>query len=167
MEKLLLLVFIVLFVDSLIFIIVKTYNDLMRIKNELNSNYKDLNKEITYRMDLSKKYLDIVKGYLSSELNDTVVETIAVFKNRVSIVDIADSYYRINNCITDMHKEISGSFAAPEWDKAFEESYSRIEALRVVYDDNVLKMNNVIKLPGTSFIAKVFGFVKWPYFRNA
>ena len=42
-----------------------------------------------------------------------------------------------------------------------------IEALKILYDDNVLKMNNVVDMPGTSIIAKMFGFVKWPYFRNA
>ena len=168
MHKFILLIFIVLFVDSLIVLLIKTYNELIRMKNELNSNYKNLNKEITFRVDLSKKYLDIVSKYLTPGLIQQMTTLIEQYKTRVSIVDIADSYYRINNCLSDMSKVlVQNNFSAPEWDKAFNDSYSRIEALKVIYDDNVLKMNNIIKIPGTSFVAMIFGFVKWPYFRNA
>ncbi|MCR4581727.1 MAG: hypothetical protein K5666_04365, partial [Bacilli bacterium] len=106
--------------------------------------------------------------YLTSELIQQMTTLIEQYKTRVSIVDIADSYYRINNCLSDMSKVlVQNNFSAPEWDKAINDSYSRIEALKVIYDDNVLKMNNIIKIPGTSFVAMIFGFVKWPYFRNA
>ena len=168
MNKFILLVFIILFVDSMIVLLIKTYNELVRMKNKLNTNYRDLSKEITFRVDLSKKYLDIVRKFLPEELTVQMLQLIDQYRTRVSIVDIADSYYRINNCLSDISKVlVQVNFVSPEWDKAFGDSNSRIEALRVVYDDNVLKMNNTIKIPGTSFVAKLFGFVKWPYFRNA
>ena len=168
MNGLILLVFVVLFVDSLIVIICKTYNELVRIKNQLNSNYQDINKELSYRVELAKQYIPIINAYVDPVLINQLNGLTSEFAVKVSIQDIAEIYYRINNCLSDIKKQLDAkNFHAVEWEKAFEDSNSRIEALRVIYDDNVLKMNNVIKMPGTSLIAKVFGFVKWPYFRNA
>ena len=168
MDSLLFLVFIVLFIDSLIIIVVKTYNELVRLKNTLNSNYQDINKELSYRVELSRQYIPIISNYVDQTLINQLSGLISEFAVKVSIADIAESYYRINNCLSDIDKELTEkNFHAEEWEKAFTDSNSRIEALRVIYDDNVLKMNNVIKMPGTSLVAKIFGFVKWPYFRNA
>ena len=168
MDGLILLVFIVLFIDSLIIIICKTYNELIRLKNKLNSNYQDINKELSYRVELSRQYIPIISNYVDPVLINQLSGLITEFAVKVSISDIAESYYKINNCLDDINKELAAkNFHPVEWEKAFTDSNSRIEALRVIYDDNVLKMNNVIKMPGTSLIAKIFGFVKWPYFRNA
>lgn len=168
MNGLILLIFVVLFVDSLIIIICKTYNELVRLKNVLNGNYQDINKELSYRVELSRQYIPIINNYVSPVLINQLNGLITEFAVKVSIQDIAETYYRLNNCLSDIKKELDAkNFHAVEWEKAFTDSNSRIETLRVIYDDNVLKMNNVIKMPGTSLIAKIFGFVKWPYFRNA
>ena len=168
MESLLFLIFVVLFIDSLIIITVKTYNELVRLKNILNSNYQDINKELSYRVELSRQYIPIISSYVNSTLINQLNGYISEYAVKVSITDIAESYYKINACLGDINKELAEkNFHAIEWEQAFADSNSRIEALRVIYDDNVLKMNNVIKMPGTSLVAKIFGFVKWPYFRNA
>jgi hypothetical protein len=168
MNKLILLVFIVAFIDSIIIIVVKTYNNLTRLRNVLNSNYADMSKELTYRATICRQYIPIVTPYASPNNISTLTTLLDEFNLKVSIVDLASLYYRINNVINDINAEaIIKGFSAPEWDKAFKDSVSRIEALRIIYDDNVLKMNNVVDLPGTSIVAKLFGFVKWPYFRNA
>lgn len=168
MNGFIMLIFIVLFIDSLIVITCKTYNELVRLKNKLNANYQDMNKEISYRVELSRQYIPIVNNYVDPILINQLSGLISEYAVKVSIQDIADTYYRINNCLSDIGKELDKrNFHATEWEKAFSDSVSRIEALRVIYDDNVLKMNNVIKMPGTSLVAKLFGFVKWPYFRNA
>ena len=168
MYKLLFLVFVVLFIDSLIIIVCKAYNNLTKLRNTLNSNYADMNKELSYRVELCRQYIPIIKDYVDEDIINELNTLINEFGMKVSIIDIANIYYKINALINDIDQILeTKGFNAPEWDKAFKDSYSRIEALKILYDDNVLKMNNVVDMPGTSIIAKMFGFVKWPYFRNA
>jgi hypothetical protein len=168
MYKLLFLVFTVLFIDSMIIIICKSYNNLTRLRNVLNGNYKDLNKELTYRVELCRQYIPIIKDYVEEDKINQLNTLINEFGMKVSIMDIANIYYKINALLNDIEEVLkTKGFNAPEWYKAFKDSYSRIEALKILYDDNVLKMNNVVDMPGSSIIARMFGFAKWPYFRNA
>ena len=168
MNKLILLVFIVLFIDSMIIIICKSFNNLTRLRNVLNSNYADMNKELTFRIQLCTQYIPIITPYVTIDKINQLNTLINDFYLKVSVVELANIYYKINALVVDINNELkTKGFSAPEWDKAFADSLSRIEALRLIYDDNVLKMNNVVDMPGTSIVAKMFGFAKWPYFRNA
>ena len=165
MEKLILLIFIILFVDSVIVLICKGYNQLVLLKNSVNSNYQQLNKEVTFRFELISKYLPIVDKYLSDNVKQNINDLINSFKITVAIPDVADLYFRLNTSLLDVDKEVkSNNFSAPEWDKAFVESNERIEKLKKEYEDGVLTMNNTIKAPGLSIIAKIFGFTEWPFF---
>lgn len=168
MEKLILLVFIILFVDSLIILICNGYNQLILLKNEVNENYSKLNKEVTFRFDLISQFLPIINDYISDNNKQILNEILIQHKMKVSITDIADLYYRLNASLIDVYKDLNEKgFSAPEWDKAIKDSEERINEIKKTYDDNVLTMNNTIKAPGLSIIAKVFGFTKYPFFIKA
>ena len=168
MEKLILLLFIILFVDSIIILVCNGYNQLILLKNEVNTNYSNLNKEVSFRFQLISQYLPIINNYISDNLKITLNQIITQYQMKVSIADVADLYYKLNASLIDVDKELKEkNFSAPEWDKAFKESNERIETIKKEYDDNVLSLNNTIKAPGLSIIAKLFGFTKYPFFIKA
>ena len=168
MHKLLLLVFIVAFIDSLIIIVCKSYNNLVKLRNVLESNYADINKELSYRVELVRQFIPIITPYIEAAKISELNTYVAQFNIKVGITELADYYYKFNYAISSVNLSLKDrGFNAPEWTKAFDDSLSRLEALKLIYDDNVLKMNNIVDMPGTSIVAKLFGFVKWPYFRNA
>lgn len=168
MEKLILLIFIILFVDSVIVLICNGYNQLILIKNDVNADYAKLNKEVTFRFELISQFLPIINDYISDTNKQILNELIIQYKMKVSIADIADLYYRLNATLIDVYKDLNEKgFSAPDWDKAFKDSEERINVIKKSYDDNVLHMNNTIKAPGLSIIAKIFGFTKYPFFIKA
>ena len=168
MEKLILLIFIILFVDSVIVLICNGYNQLVLIKNDVNDDYAKLNKEVTFRFELITQFLPIINDYISDTNKQVLNELIIQYKMKVSIADVADLYYKSNATLIDVYKELNEKgFSAPDWDKAFKDSEERINIVKKSYDDNVLHMNNTIKAPGLSIIAKIFGFTKYPFFIKA
>ena len=165
MEKLILLIFIILFVDSVIILVCNAYNQLILLKNEVNDNYAKLNKEVSFRFELISQFLPIVNNYISEDFKQQINNLITSYRIKVSIPDVADLYYKLNASIIDLDKQLQdNNFSAPEWTKAFKESEERINAMKKEYDDNVLTLNNTIKAPGLSIIAKIFGFTKYPFF---
>ena len=167
MELIIFLIFLVAFIDSIIIITIKSYNQLVKYRNALNKNYADISAELTFRMELFNEYIPIISEYIDKQTIDELNSILLQYKIKVAIVDIADIYYKLNNMLEDINVKLKEKgFAAPEWDKAFEDSKNRVEAIRLLYDDNVLKMNNLVDMAPTNIVAKVFGFVKWPYFRN-
>ena len=168
MYHIILIIFIVAFVDSLLIIVISNYNKLIKYRNVVNANYADISKELAYRVELCRQYIPIITPYVEKKKIDDLNMLLIQFNLKVSIIDIANIYYTLNAHLTLIDQELkSKGFNAPEWDKAFTDSFSRLEALRVLYDDNVLKLNNIVDMPPTNIIAKMFGFVKWPYFRNS
>ena len=168
MEKLILLIFIILFVDSVIVLICNGYNQLVLIKNDVNDDYAKLNKEVTFRFELITQFLPIIHDYISDTNKQVLNELIIQYKMKVSIADVADLYYKLNATLIDVYKELNEKgFSAPDWDKAFKDSEERINIVKKSYDDNVLHMNNTIKAPGLSIIAKIFGFTEYPFFIKA
>ncbi len=165
---LLLIVFIVLFVDSIVIFIVNSYNKLILQKNELTDNYKELYNEVNFKFNLAKQYLPYIKTYIDTNSYNGVMNLIDSFNTKVSITDVSNSYYSLNYMLFQINKITSQvGFSAPEWDKAFNDANTRIETARGKYDDNVLKMNNLISRAPTNMVAKMFGIGRWQYFRTA
>lgn len=164
----LLIAFIVLFVDSLVIYYVKQYNKLTKKKNELQQNYLALSTEVQYRFKLTQSYIPILQNLVDANTISYLNKIINDFYLESSVDQIANSYYLLNSellQIDNVTKQMGYSY--PEWEKAFNDSLGRIEACRLLYDDNVLKMNNMVDMAPSNIVAKIAGFSKWSYFRNA
>lgn len=165
---LLLIIFIVLFVDSIAIFIVNSYNKLILQKNELTDNYKSLYNEVNFKFNLAKQYLPYIKTYIDDNSYNSVMNIIDGFNNLVSITDVSNCYYSLNYMLFQINKITSqAGFSAPDWDKAFNDANTRIETARNKYDENVLKMNNLISRAPTNIVAKMFGISRRQYFRTA
>ena len=167
MDTIILVLFILAFVDSIVILVIKTYNKLVKLRNELNSNYADLNTELSNKVNKVREYIPVITPHIDKQVIDELNLVLIQFNMKVSIADIANIYYNINNKLAMINQTLKDKqLSFPEWDKVFDECNSRIEAVKVIYDDNVLKMNNIVDMAPTNIVAKMFGFVKWPYFRS-
>lgn len=163
-----LILFIVILIDLVVAKVVKTYNKMVLKKNELVDNYQNLTKEINFRFELTRQYIPIIQNRIDQNTVNYLNNLISSHSMKVDVNDIANDYYILNNLLYQIDKIVKAQgFSAPEWDKAFNDSIGRIEASRVLYDDNVLKMNEMVDIPPSNLVAKMFGVSKWVYFRNA
>lgn len=107
------------------------------------------NELIRYRNEIKKSWENIIKlidEYMNKVLNE---EELSFYKNLISVEDIIDYYYKhdsLNDDVSELKRLI-------------------IENKRI-YNDYVLALNNKIMLFPFNIVASIFGFSKWPYFRD-
>lgn len=70
------------------------------------------------------------------------------YKNMISIEDIINYYYEVSRLYHN------------------EEIEEKIKLDKRIYNDYVLALNNKIMLFPFNLVASIFGFSKWPYFRD-
>ena len=70
MYHIILIIFIVAFVDSLVIITITNYNKLVKYRNVVNANYADISKELAYRVELCRQYIPIITPYVEKKKID-------------------------------------------------------------------------------------------------
>lgn len=107
------------------------------------------NELIRYRNEIKKQWANLtnlIDQYMDIVLDE---EHIHEYKELISIEDIIDYYY-------DVEKNDSNNI----------ELKKMIIENKRIYNDYVLALNNKIMLFPFNIVAHLFGFSKWPYFRD-
>ena len=162
MEIIINIVVIALVVSLLTFIYCNSYNKLMINKNKATNTWANIIKEINIRINLLGQLNDVASQYLDDQTKQQVATVTQSYQTKVSTEDVINSYYDINKVIDIILAKLNNE----EWNKAFSDSFNRIEALRKEYNDTILKINNLVKMFPTSLIAKVNSITPWLFFRG-
>lgn len=76
-----------------------------------------------------------------------------------SLDDVIDAYYELNDYISDL------TFT-PKYKKLLKENLESINQEKIDYNNDALKITNLVKMIPINILAKIFGYKKWVYFRN-
>lgn len=146
------LVTIILIIIFLVFLVItiSIYNRLMHYKNELISNYSEL-----YIL-IKNKFGIVDKRLLKKDIE--LIELVNRFNTLEDENDVINISLELDKVMNKYKRRV--------WYKEYKEVVDKINEVKKVYNDNVLRFNNIIKMFPISIISNLFGFETWLYYRN-
>jgi len=143
------------------------YNAAMKLKNKIRDEWASIVAEINYRFELSTSYIQVVQTVTDINLLNTLVNLINRYHTLAAVQDIIDCYYQQEQLLLQINQYVVQSgLNVAEWTQAYVDNKTRIEALRVTYNNDQLSMNNIVSSFPTNLMAKAGGFTKGVYFRG-
>ncbi|MBS3127827.1 LemA family protein [Candidatus Woesearchaeota archaeon] len=166
------IIFVIIVILVLFLVIV--YNSLVRLKNEVENSWAQIDVQLKRRFDLIPNLIESVKGYMKHEKgvltevtkartemgNATTVNEKAKANNMLtetlkSLFAVAENYpkLRANENFLQLQEELSGT-------------ENKIGYARQHYNDVVMEMNNKVQTFPSNIIANLFHFGKKELFQT-
>ena len=142
------LILVGIFLVSLLFCVF-IYNKLVIYKSELMENYDKL-----YVLIKDKFY--IVEKNISSK-DKELYELVVKFKKLNEVDDVINLALLMDRQLFKYRRRV--------WYKEYKEINDELSKIKVVYNNNVLRFNNLLKSFPISVISNLFGFEPWLYYR--
>jgi hypothetical protein len=142
------LILVGIFLVSLLFCVF-IYNKLVIYKSELMDNYDKL-----YVLIKDKFY--IVEKNISSK-DKELFELVVKFKKLNEVDDVINLALLMDRQLFKYRRRV--------WYKEYKEINDELSKIKVVYNNNVLRFNNLLKSFPISVISNLFGFEPWLYYR--
>src|ERR1700686_663358 len=155
--------------------LVSVYNSLVRVRNEVDNSWRQIDVQLKRRHDLIPHLVEAVKGYMQFE-RDTLTQVVEARAKAVSAPDQASRMAAENQITTGMGKLLAVMENYPQLKadenvlKLQEElttTENQIAYARQAYNDVVLELNTRIQTFPTNLIASNFGFKPAEYFKGA
>ena len=165
----------ILFIILIIVVVwwfVTTQRSLVALDENINNAMSQIGVQLSSRFDALTALLDLAKGYAEHE-SQTLIETI---KSRRSVITakstpddvlkqegvIAEALGRIS-MVTEKYPELKADAQYTKCMDAVENYEKMVRSSRLIYNDNVTKLNREIRMFPTSLIAKTLGFSQRNY----
>lgn len=146
---------------------VSKYNHAIKLKNKIKDEWATLVTEINYRFQLSTSYIQVVQNVVDVNLLNTLVNLINRYHTLAAVQDVVDCYYQQEQLLAQINAYVTQSgLNVAEWTQAYVDNKTRIENLRVTYNNDQLAMNNIVASFPTNLMCKAGGFSKGIYFRG-
>ncbi|MFH0971471.1 MAG: LemA family protein [Candidatus Micrarchaeota archaeon] len=153
--------------------IVLTFNSLVRLRNEIEGAWSQIDVQLKKRYDLIPNLVETVKGYARYEKSvfENVTKARAMMANAGSISEKAQADNMLTGALKSLFAvaENYPSLKANENFKQLQEELSGIESkiayARQFYNDNVLGYNTKIQTVPSNIVAGMLGFPKRDYFK--
>src|SRR6266481_241589 len=152
-----------------------SYNSLVRMRNEFDNAWRQIDVQLKRRHDLIPNLVEAVKGYMQFE-RDTLTQVVEARAKAVSAPDQASRMAAENQITTGLGKLMAVMENYPQL-KADENVLKLQEELtttenqlafaRQAYNDVVLELNTRIQTFPSNVIANNFGFHPADYFKGA
>src|SRR6202045_1984569 len=155
--------------------LVSVYNSLVRVRNEVDNSWRQIDVQMKRRHDLIPNLVEAVKGYMQFE-RDTLTQVVEARAKAVSAPDQASRMAAESQITTGMGKLLAVMENYPQLKadenvlKLQEElttTENQIAYARQAYNDVVLDLNTRIQTFPTNLIATNFGFKPAGYFKGA
>lgn len=160
-------------VALLVLVVIGIYNSLVRLRNQVQNAWSQIDVQLKRRHDLIPNLVETVKGYMQHER-----ETLeAVTKARQQAVQMSDSVAqqaKMENLLTQTLRSL---FAVAEnypdlkanqnflaLQEELTSTENKISFARQFYNDSVLQLNNKVEMFPSNLIAGSFGFKKGEFF---
>ena len=168
------LIIVIVILVLLVLYLIRTYNLLVRLRNQIENAWAQIDVQLRLRYDLIPNLVETVKGYASHEA-ETLEAVIAARQGGVD-ADGPAAQAEAENVITGaLGRLFALSEAYPDLkaDSSFlnlQEELSGIEGkiayARQYYNDSVTRYHNAIESFPSNLIAGGFGFTKREYFET-
>ena len=163
---------VILLIIILVGWIIKTYNNLVQLRNKVKDQWSQVDIQLKKRFDLIPNIVETVKGYAKHE-KDTLQAVIEARNVALGAKTPSDEINADNNLSSALNKLLALSEAYPELkaDSNFKnlqenlkEVEDKISFARQFYNDTVLKYKNAIEMFPTVLIAGMLGFKQEQFF---
>lgn len=163
-------IILVIFLISIWFI--KTYNKLIKLRNQVKDQWSQVDVQLKKRFDLIPNIVETVKGYAKHE-QETLISVIDARNNAISAKTLNAEMDANNQLSESLNKLFALSESYPELksDGNFKdlqdnlkEVENKIAYARQFYNDSVLKYKNEIETFPTVLIANMLGFKQEQFF---
>ena len=153
--------------------VVGVYNKLVNARNKVENQFSQIDIQLKRRADLIPNLVETVKGYAKHE-KDTFEAVINARNKAVNAGSVNEKIEANNELTGALNKLFALAEAYPEL-KANEnflslqndlkETEDKITYARQFYNDSAMQFNNLVQMFPTNFIANIFGFKKFDYFK--
>lgn len=152
--------------------VIATYNGLIRIRNEVNNSWAQIDVQLKRRHDLIPNLVETVKGYMKHERE--VLQNVTKARSALMNAKTMPKKAEASNMLTDTLKSLFAvaenypNLKANENFMQLQEELTgtenKIAYSRQHYNDSVMRFNNSVQLFPTNILAGMFNFVKKEFF---
>ena len=156
----------------LVFFVIAQYNSLVRLRNETQNAWAQVDVVLRRRYDLVPNLVETVKGYAAHEREtlEAVIQARSGAIDASAVADQADSENMLAGALRRLFA-LSEAYPALKADSNFMELQKELvqtEGLigyaRAVYNQSVLTFNNKVQVVPSNIIAGMFNFVAGDFF---
>jgi LemA protein len=164
----------VVVVILVLFFLLKTYNGLVRMRNNLRTAWSDIDVQLTQRHDLVPNLVETVKGYMGHERQTLEAVTQARLQATLGRVDIATRAVTemalggaVGNllAVAERYPELKASQNFMLLQERLTSTENRIAFARQHYNETVRQFNTSIAEFPRNLVAGVFGFTPTQMFK--
>lgn len=152
-----------------------SYNSLVRMRNEVENAWRQIDVQLKRRHDLIPNLVEAVKGYMQFE-RDTLTQVVEA-RNRAVAAPSQAARMEAENQITaglgrllavvENYPQLKADQNVMQLQEQLTTTENQIAFTRQAYNDIVLRLNTLVQSFPTNIIANSFGFTNADYFKVA
>src|ERR1700689_2212697 len=153
--------------------LVLAYNGLVRLKNEIDNAWKQIDVQLKRRHDLIPNLVEAVKGYMQFE-RETLTQVVEARGRAIAAPDQASRVAAENQltaglgrllAVFERYPDLKADQNVMQLQEQLTTTENQLAFARQAYNDVVLNYNTRIQSVPTNFIANNFGFPPAEYFK--
>ena len=155
--------------------VVVAYNSLVRLRNEVDNSWRQIDVQLKRRHDLIPNLVDAVKGYMQFE-SETLTRVVEARNRAVAAPSQAARVEAENQLTTGLgrllavmenYPQLKADQNVLQLQEQLTTSENQLAFARQAYNDVVMQLNTRIETFPANFIANNFGFRPADYFKAA
>jgi LemA protein len=155
--------------------LVVAYNGLVRLRNEVENSWRQIDVQLKRRHDLIPSLVDAVKGYMQFE-RDTLTQVVEARNRAVAAPDQASRVAAENQltagigrlfALMENYPQLKADQNVLQLQEQLTTTENQIAYSRQAYNDVVMRLNTQIETFPTNLLATNFGFKPADYFKTA
>jgi LemA protein len=154
---------------------IAAYNSLVRLRNEIDGSWRQIDVQLKRRHDLIPNLVDAVKGYMQYE-RDTLTQVVEARAKAVNAPDQAARMAAENQlsagigrllAVMENYPQLKADENVLRLQEELTTTENQIAFARQAYNDVVLSFNTRVETFPSNLLAGNFGFHKAEYFKAA
>ncbi|MDO8512700.1 MAG: LemA family protein [bacterium] len=167
----LLLILLVIVVAIVLWVVI-TYNGFIRLKNNTDEAWSDIDVQLKRRHDLIPNLIETVKGYVAHESG--VLTAVTEARTKAMQSGSQEDQAKAENALTgtlkslfavaENYPDLKANTNFLELQRELSDTENKIQASRRFYNGNVRDMNSAMQVFPGNFIASTFNFKQRAFF---
>ncbi|MFO7923181.1 MAG: LemA family protein [Bacteroidales bacterium] len=163
---------IILVVAVFVLIIIFTYNRLVKLRNNRENAFADIDVQLKQRHDLIPQLVDAVKGYMKheSEVLTRITDARSHAMNATNINDRIDAENQLSGALAGLrvaveaYPDLKASSNFMNLQEEISDVENKLAASRRFFNSATKELNNAVQVFPAVLFAKMFGFSRQPMF---
>ncbi len=152
--------------------VISSYNQLVRLKNKVKTNWAQIDVVLKRRADLIPNLVESVKGYASHEKEtlNQVIQARNTYMNSTTLSSQVESSHELTQALSKLfmlaeaYPDLKANTNFIQLQNELKETEDKISFARHFYNDSVYSYQNKRETFPSSIIASLFHFQEMPFF---